>query len=230
MEEKFLKLIEIMKELRSENGCPWDKKQTHESLRPYVIEEAYEVAHTIDKNDLEELSDELGDLLLQVVFHSQIAEENDEFTIGDVLDKINSKMIRRHPHVFKNDGEYSYERWEQIKAKEKKKENYSMIGELKKSQPSLIQLRRLLENMKENGISILSDNNKLKELFIEAINSEDTDKIILYFFIYFLNNNLDLEKEISRTTKKLYDKFIEIEKKDRNKLKDFEKIIIKNKI
>jgi tetrapyrrole methylase family protein/MazG family protein len=132
LEEKFLKLVEIMKELRSENGCPWDKKQTHQSLRPYVIEEAYEVAYSIDKNDLEELSDELGDLLLQVIFHSQIAEENKEFTIEDVLDKINSKMIRRHPHVFKNDDEYSYERWEQIKAKEKKKESYSMIGELKK--------------------------------------------------------------------------------------------------
>lgn len=230
MEEKFLKLVEIMKELRSENGCPWDKKQTHESLRPYVIEEAYEVAHTIDKNDSEELSDELGDLLLQVVFHSQIAEEKKEFTIEDVLDKINSKMVRRHPHVFQNDGEYSYERWEQIKAKEKKKENYSIIGELKKSQPSLIQLRRLLENIKENGISILSDNAKLKELFVEAINSDDTDKIILYLYIYFLNKNLDLEKEISKTTNKLYDQFIEIEKKDKDKLRNFEKIIMKNKI
>lgn len=230
MEEKFLKLVEIMKELRSENGCPWDKKQTHQSLRPYVIEEAYEVAYSIDKNDLEELSDELGDLLLQVIFHSQIAEENKEFTIEDVLDKINSKMIRRHPHVFKNDDEYSYERWEQIKAKEKKKESYSMIGELKKSQPSLIQLRRLLENMKENGIIMFSDSNKLKELFIEAINSEDTNKIILYFFIYFLNKDLDLEREISKTTNKLYEQFIEIEKNNKEKLKNFEKIIIKNKI
>lgn len=230
MEEKFLKLVEIMKELRSENGCPWDKKQTHESLRPYVIEEAYEVAHTIDKNDLEELSDELGDLLLQVIFHSQIAEEKNEFTIEDVLNKINSKMIRRHPHVFKNDGEYSYERWEQIKAKEKKKENYSIIGDLKKSQPSLIQLRRLLENMKENSINLLSDSSKLKDLFIEAINSDDTDKIILYFFIYFLNKDLDLEKEISKTTNKLYNRFIEIEKNDKDKLRNFEKIIIKDKI
>lgn len=228
MEEKFLKLVEIMKELRSENGCPWDKKQTHESLRPYVIEEAYEVAHTIDKNDLEELSDELGDLLLQVIFHSQIAEEKNEFTIEDVLNKINSKMIRRHPHVFKNDGEYSYERWEQIKAKEKKKENYSIIGDLKKSQPSLIQLRRLLENMKENGISLLSESSKLKSLFIEAIKSDDTDKIILYFFIYFLNKDLDLEKEISKTTNKLYNRFIKIEKNDKDKLKNFEKIIIKD--
>jgi tetrapyrrole methylase family protein/MazG family protein len=230
LEEKFLKLVEIMKELRSENGCPWDKKQTHQSLRPYVIEEAYEVAYSIDKNDLEELSDELGDLLLQVIFHSQIAEENKEFTIEDVLDKINSKMIRRHPHVFKNDDEYSYERWEQIKAKEKKKESYSMIGELKKSQPSLIQLRRLLENMTETGTIMFSDSNKLKELFIEAINSEDTNKIILYFFIYFLNKDLDLEREISKTTNKLYEQFIEIEKNNKEKLKNFEKIIIKNKI
>jgi hypothetical protein len=84
--------------------------------------------------------------------------------------------------------------------------------------------------MKENGIIMFSDSNKLKELFIEAINSEDTNKIILYFFIYFLNKDLDLEREISKTTNKLYEQFIEIEKNNKEKLKNFEKIIIKNKI
>ena len=228
--EKFLELINIMETLRGENGCPWDKKQTHESLRPYVIEEAYEVAHTIDKNDTEELTDELGDLLLQVIFHSQIAKENNEFDILDVLNKINSKMIRRHPHVFKNDGEYSYERWEEIKAKEKKKETFSMIGEIKKSQPSLIQLRRVLENIQENGIELFDDLNELKKLFIESINNDDTEKIILFFYIYFMNKNKDLEKEISLTTKKLYNKFVNIEKDNKDDLNNFEKIIKDNNL
>ncbi|MGM0640081.1 MAG: MazG family protein [Thermotogota bacterium] len=226
--KKFLELLKIMQTLRGENGCPWDKKQTHKTLRPYVIEEAYEVAHTIDKEDLDELTDELGDLLLQVIFHSQIAKENNEFDIGDVLDKINSKMVRRHPHVFKEDGEYSYERWEEIKAKEKKKKSFSMIGEIKKSQPSLIQLRRLLENIQENGIKLFSDSEKLKKLFIESIKNEDTDKIILYFYIYFMNKDLDLEKEISQTTKKLYNSFTDLENKEKKELYFFEKIIEEN--
>lgn len=223
-----MKLLKIMEMLRSENGCPWDKKQTHKSLRPYVIEEAYEVAHSIDNNNFEELSDELGDLLLQVIFHSQIAKEKREFDIEDVLDKINSKMIRRHPHVFNDDGEYSYERWERIKAQEKNKTNFSIIGELKKSQPSLIQLRRILENIRENNIDIFSNQNELKKLFINSIEDDNLDKIILYFFLYFINENKDIEKEISNTTNKIYREFTNLENINKEEIYNFEKIIKNN--
>ena len=95
------RLLEIMAALRNpETGCPWDIVQTFETIKPYTIEEAYEVADAIERGDLDDLRDELGDLLLQVVFHAQMAEEQGEFGFGEVVEAITAKMIRRHPHVF----------------------------------------------------------------------------------------------------------------------------------
>ncbi|MCB0163640.1 MAG: nucleoside triphosphate pyrophosphohydrolase [Anaerolineae bacterium] len=114
---------QIIAHLRSPNGCPWDRKQTHQTLRPYLLEEAYEVLETIDANDPEALAEELGDLLLQIVLHTQIATETGEFKMGTVLDHINRKMLRRHPHVF-GDIEVTHAdevkvHWEAIKQAEK---------------------------------------------------------------------------------------------------------------
>ena len=99
-QDKFNRLVEIMATLRGENGCPWDQEQTHKSLRQHLLEEAYEVIEAIDADDYNELAGELGDLLLQVVFHAQMAAEAGEFTIDDVIEHINEKLVRRHPHVF----------------------------------------------------------------------------------------------------------------------------------
>src|SRR6516162_5312641 len=100
-ETKFANLVELVRRLRDpETGCPWDKEQTPESLKPYLIEEAYEVIEAIERGDVDELKKELGDLMLQVVFHAQIANEKGEFDIEDVIQGIHSKMVRRHPHVF----------------------------------------------------------------------------------------------------------------------------------
>jgi len=118
------RLLEIMAALRDpETGCPWDIKQSFETIKPYTIEEAYEVADAIERNDLDDLCDELGDLLLQVVFHARMAEEAGEFSFGDVVHAVTSKMIRRHPHVF---GSYDAEtaeavkqKWDDIKREEK---------------------------------------------------------------------------------------------------------------
>ncbi|HYS42343.1 MAG TPA: MazG nucleotide pyrophosphohydrolase domain-containing protein, partial [Geobacteraceae bacterium] len=96
----FDRLMEIMRKLRAPGGCPWDAEQSHESLKRYLIEEAYEVIEAIDTNDPELLKEELGDLLLQPVFHAAIAEEKGEFTMDEVLAAINAKLVRRHPHVF----------------------------------------------------------------------------------------------------------------------------------
>lgn len=96
----YLRLLEIMERLRGEGGCPWDREQTHESLKRYLIEETYEVLAALEDQDDSAFCDELGDLLLQVVFHSQIASEENRFSISDVTEGINQKMIRRHPHVF----------------------------------------------------------------------------------------------------------------------------------
>lgn len=127
MSERFTKLVGIMATLRAEGGCPWDRKQTHESLKPYLLEETYEVLETIDQGERAKLREELGDVLLQVIFHSQIAAEAGTFTIEDVLETLADKLIRRHPHVFGNggqagslsDGEQVVGQWEQIKQAER---------------------------------------------------------------------------------------------------------------
>ncbi len=127
MEEKthysFEELTDIIARLRGEGGCPWDRKQTHESLIPCLRDEAEEVVQAIEKKDMENLCEELGDVLLQVLMHSQIAKENGSFTLANVIDGISRKMIRRHPHVFGDakaaTPEESLALWKQIKAEEK---------------------------------------------------------------------------------------------------------------
>ena len=120
-------LISVLKKLRSENGCPWDREQTHSSLKKHLIEECSELMDAIDDKDREGICEELGDILMHIVFHSQIAEENKEFTFEDVARCVTEKMIHRHPHVFgdgkaENSGEV-IEMWEVIKKQEKKEKN-----------------------------------------------------------------------------------------------------------
>lgn len=121
----FQKLTEVVAELRSEHGCPWDREQTFESLKPYLLEESGEVLEAIDNQDMENLCEELGDVLYQVMIHSCIAEEKGLFTIDDVVDGVCEKMIRRHPHVFgdavANTPEESLELWRAVKKQEKAK-------------------------------------------------------------------------------------------------------------
>ncbi len=123
-EEKINTLLEVVSALRDPiNGCPWDLKQTHLSLIPYVLEEAHEVAHAIRANNPNELKEELGDLLLQIILHAQIAKEKKLFDMTDIIDIITKKLIRRHPHVFQNKAKVSIKEvedsWEKIKNKEK---------------------------------------------------------------------------------------------------------------
>jgi tetrapyrrole methylase family protein/MazG family protein len=117
------KLVDLVARLRGDNGCPWDKEQTRETLKPMLIEEAYEVLDALDGSDAMELKGELGDLLFQVVFHAQIARENGEFDLADVIDRLHEKMIRRHPHVFGDadlrTAEDVLKNWEDIKADER---------------------------------------------------------------------------------------------------------------
>ena len=120
----FERLLELVAKLRAKDGCPWDRTQDHRSLRPYVLEEAYETIAAIDANDSEALADELGDLLLQVLLHSQIASEREEFSIADVIEGLAEKLTRRHPHVFGDapgDLPSLRKRWEEIKSRENQK-------------------------------------------------------------------------------------------------------------
>src|ERR1019366_4269373 len=110
--ENFVQLVELMRRLRAPGGCPWDRAQTFQTIKPYMLEEAYEVAEAIDNADYPHLREELGDLLLQVVFFSQMAAEAGHFTVEDVVNAISDKLIRRHPHVF---GDTSLDTPDQVK-------------------------------------------------------------------------------------------------------------------
>lgn len=120
----FERLVAVQARLRAPNGCPWDREQTHESLRTYLIEEAYEVLEALDSGDDGKFAEELGDLLLQILFHSQIAREEGRFSVSDVIQEIHDKMVRRHPHVFgetrAKDSAEVLRNWEQIKAQERR--------------------------------------------------------------------------------------------------------------
>ena len=122
--EWFEKLVAVQARLRAPNGCPWDREQTHQSLRTYLVEEAYEVLDALESGNDAKFAEEMGDLLLQIVFHSQIAREEGRFTVSDVIQEIHDKMIRRHPHVFgktrAKDSAEVLRNWEQIKAEERR--------------------------------------------------------------------------------------------------------------
>jgi tetrapyrrole methylase family protein/MazG family protein len=148
MSQGFQKLTELMAALRAPNGCPWDRKQTHESLKPYLLEETYEALETIDRGDHKKLAEELGDVLLQVLFHSQIAAESGTFTIDDVLGQLADKLVRRHPHVFPNaaedptptNAEQVLAKWEEIKRAERQAEGRpgSAIDGVPQTLPALL--------------------------------------------------------------------------------------------
>ena len=154
---EFDRLVAIMARLRSPSGCPWDREQTLESLRPYLIEETYEAIEAIERGGWSQLAEELGDLQLQIVFQSQIASEEGQFTIGDVLRHINEKLIRRHPHVFGNESAETpgqvLHRWEEIKAEEKREKDQaggdsdhaqeSILDGVPRSQPAMLEARKI---------------------------------------------------------------------------------------
>jgi tetrapyrrole methylase family protein/MazG family protein len=159
--EAFAELVRIMERLRGPGGCPWDREQTHQSIKPYVIEEAYEVAEAIDDNNIDDLRAELGDLLLQVVFHSEMARAEGRFTIEDVIHGINEKLIRRHPHVFSDtevkDSAEVLRNWARIKTEERKdREDSSVVAGVPRAMPALLRAHRLGEKASHVGFDWVS--------------------------------------------------------------------------
>jgi MazG family protein len=160
LSDKFIDLVDIMDKLRNE--CPWDKEQTHQSLRKYILEEAYEVVETIDNENWEDLKEELGDLLLQVVFQSAIAKESGKFTIDSVIEILNNKLIERHPHIFGdkkvNSAKDVQMNWETIKLKKNKRK--SLLEGIPVSAPALLRAQRL----QERAAKVSFDWNKLTDV------------------------------------------------------------------
>lgn len=154
--QEIEQLLDIMRKLRGRDGCPWDKEQDHLSLRPYLLEEAYEVLNALDKQDMNNFCEELGDLLLQIVFHARIAEENGRFNFTDVVQGINEKMIRRHPHVFGEvkvkDSNEVLTNWEEIKAWEKNQAKLnSVLDEVPGNLPALILAEKIQKKAAKTG-------------------------------------------------------------------------------
>ncbi|MCP5102501.1 MAG: nucleoside triphosphate pyrophosphohydrolase [bacterium] len=152
--KEFNKLIKILKKLRNPiNGCPWDRKQTPDSLKEYVLEEAYEVVEAIEDGSVEKQKEELGDLLLQIVFLSQLHGEKGNFTVKDVTEAINKKLIRRHPHIFGDTTVHTAEdvkrNWEKIKKKENKKT--SILSDYPPQMPALAHAKRIAEQASTVG-------------------------------------------------------------------------------
>lgn len=180
----FDELVEIMQRLRGENGCPWDRAQSHQSLRQYLLEEAYEVLEALDNQDLTELKIELGDLLLQIVFHAQIAAEHQDFNVWDVVRGINEKLIRRHPHIFGEmhltTPEAVLETWEKIKMKEGKK---SVIDGVPRELSGLLRAFRIQKKAAQVGfdwpdISPVWDKVKEEEAELKAaVASQDAAQV-----------------------------------------------------
>ena len=145
LSDKFIDLVNTMTKLRKE--CPWDQKQTFQSLRKYILEEAYEVVETIDKENWKNLEEELGDLLLQIIFQSVIGEESGDFSLESVIDTLNNKMVERHPHVFGSKKVESAEdvekNWEHIKLVKEQRE--SLLDGIPKNAPALLRAQRLQE-------------------------------------------------------------------------------------
>ena len=153
--DEFRKLVEIMARLRANGGCEWDRAQTHETLRQYLLEEAHEVIDAIRGGNPDSLREELGDLLLQILFHAQIASENGQFDITDVITSISEKMVRRHPHVFGNATADSPEavsrQWDHIKKTIEKRTHGSIIGGVPKGFPSLLRAAKMSKKAARAG-------------------------------------------------------------------------------
>jgi tetrapyrrole methylase family protein/MazG family protein len=151
----FERLMTIMRQLRAPGGCPWDAEQTHESLKRYLLEETYEVIEAIDEGSPAMLKEELGDLLLQPVFHAAIAEEKGDFTMAEVLETINEKLVRRHPHVFGNaiirSSDEQVTNWEKIKQSEKDKVRKSALSGVPPHLPALLKAHKITEKAARVG-------------------------------------------------------------------------------
>lgn len=151
----FEQLLSIMRRLRGPGGCPWDAEQTHESLTRYLLEETYEVIEAIDDKSPQHLKEELGDLLLQPVFHAAIAEESGDFTMRDIIDTLCEKLIRRHPHVFGDldikDSNAQIENWEKIKKEEKGSERPSALSGIPNHLPALLRAHKISEKASRVG-------------------------------------------------------------------------------
>lgn len=238
MEIKELKnLIDVVAKLRAPNGCPWDREQTHKSLKPNMLEEAYETIDAIDSNDMDNLREELGDVLLQVVLHAQIASEEGAFNIEDVAKELKEKLIHRHPHVFGNEKVSStsdvLKNWDKLKQEEKTYRKSVMDG-ISKAQSALMSAQKISKKAVKTGFEWPNEQALYDCIFSEyeefkaAKQEGDKDHMeeefgdILFATVNLARwNKIDAEQALIRANKKFMARFRKMEEIAEKPLNDY---------
>ncbi len=234
--KKFQKLVDIMARLRRE--CPWDREQTNQSIKNNLIEEAYELLEAIEENNNEAMLEELGDLLLQVVFHSQIKKDEGKFDINDVLDKLIEKLIRRHPHVFggedysKLEGKDHLDKWEKIKEKEKKRE--SILEGIPKRMPALHRAVKVQKRMAKVGFDwtdpeevwekVMEEIQELREAKTEEEIKHELGDVLIAITNLARAYGVDPEEALHKSIDRTVNRFQYIEKKAKEENKDLKEM------
>lgn len=240
MEKKYKnleELIDVVAKLRAPDGCPWDREQTHTSLRPNMLEEAYEAVDAIDENDMAHLREELGDVLLQVLLHSQIASESNEFTLDDVAKELKEKLIHRHPHVFEtakiNNADDVLKTWDKLKSEEKTERKSAMDG-LSRSQAALISAQKISKRAVKTGFEwpneeslydcVMSEIEEFKEAEIEKDKNHLEEEMgdILFAIVNLARwNKIDAEQALLKANKKFEKRFRKMEDLATKPLNDY---------
>jgi MazG family protein len=243
---KFQKLVDLMARLRAPDGCPWDREQTFDTIKPYTLEETYEVLDAIDRRDWPDLAEELGDFLLQAVFYAQMASEKDLFRIENALDAINEKLVRRHPHVFGDDsaatGDDVKRIWGDIKAAEKKekgKHDETLLGPVPRALPALVEAQQIASRAAgvgfdwENAEQVIDKLHEELAEFHEARQIATHDRLEdelgdMLFVIVNLARfvKVDPEQALRRSNAKFRERFGYIERKLREQGKSLKEATI----
>ncbi|MCL2140233.1 MAG: nucleoside triphosphate pyrophosphohydrolase [Dehalococcoidia bacterium] len=240
--KRFESLVQVVASLRGPNGCPWDRAQTHESLREHLLEESYEALEALDDSDRTNLCSELGDLLLQIVLHAQIGKESGEFEIGDVVEAINRKLISRHPHVF---GETSVKdvsevliRWEELK-KNERQTGKGMLDGVPKTLPSLAYSQAVQERVSRVGFDCPKDEEVLDKLSEEIKEYQEVSTareksmelgdVLFTLANYARRQNIDLESALREANQKFYNRFSYMENLCREREQDLTKMTLEEK-
>ena len=222
--EKILSLVELVEYLRSPHGCKWDMEQTHQSLRNNLIEETYELLDAIEENSSEKIKEELGDILMQVLYHSDIASDNSKFDFFELCEYVRFKLINRHPHVFKSKKNKMtssdvVDNWEEIKKDEKLKNNkdYSLVSDIPDTLPSLSYATSVIKKSKKAKIPV-----KYEELDFnidaKIFDSEERlGKILFSLVNLFASKNINQELVLRNYTKKIKKKILIMEKLSKDK-------------
>ncbi len=230
---KFQRLVEIMARLRAPGGCPWDREQTFESIKPYTLQETYEVLDAIERRDWDDLCSELGDFILQAVFFAEMAAEEKRFDIGDALDAINEKLVRRHPHVFADEsaetGDQVLKRWDEIKAEERKSKAEApqgLLAPVPRALPALVEAQQITSRAARVGFDwrnigeVFAKLDEERAEFSEACERGSQDQIEdelgdLLFVIVNLARfvKVDPEQALRRTNAKFRQRFGHVERR-----------------